>query len=97
MSCDTIATTSSWRSICCSSEYSRSGRVPASARAAHRQRIDTQSGLADSDRHRLAFLAAGPHPAVQLQVIADHADPLQHIGTVADQGRTLDGRSELAV
>src|SRR6266481_4905164 len=67
------------------------------AGAAHRQRIDAQSGLADSDGHRLAFLPARPYTAVQLQVVAHHADPLQDIGTVADQGGAFDGRAELAV
>src|ERR1700719_4442511 len=67
------------------------------AGAADGQRIDAQSGLADSDRHRLAFLPACPHPTVQLQIVADHADALQDIGAVADQSRTLDRRADLAV
>src|SRR5271168_1311505 len=67
------------------------------ARAADGERVDAQRGLADSDRHRLAFLPASPHAGVELQIVADHADPLQDIGTVADQRSALDGRADLAV
>src|SRR5450755_705113 len=63
------------------------------SRAANRQRIDAQSGLAYADRYRLAFLPARPHPAVELHVVAHHADLGQHVGAVADQCREI-GRSE---
>jgi len=60
------------------------GPAPLS-RAAHRQRIDAQRGLANADGHRLAFFAAGPDPAVEFHVVAHHAHPSQHVRAVADQ------------
>ena len=48
-------------------------------------------------RHALAVVAAGAHAGVELEVVADHADLLQHVRPVADQGRALDRRPDLAV
>src|SRR5260370_15096279 len=39
------------------------------ARAAHRQCIDAQSGMADSDRHRLAIRTSLSYTTIPLQVV----------------------------
>src|SRR5688572_13831071 len=65
--------------------------------AADREAVDAQGGLPDADRHALALLAAGAHAGVQLHVVADHRDPGQRVGAVADDGRALDRVLDLAV
>src|SRR5262249_51590926 len=52
---------------------------------------------ADAHRHVLAFLAADTYTLVKLQVVADHADVLQRLGSVADERSALHGPRELAV
>ena len=50
-----------------------SNRQPPSGRsAADRQPIETQSGLADADRHGLAVLAASADASIEFQVITNH-------------------------
>jgi len=54
----------------------RRGESP-SGRAADRQAVDAQRGLAHAHRHALTFLAAGAHARVQAHVVAYHADVLE--------------------
>ena len=78
----------------------RLGPVPASAcssRAANGQAVNAQGGLAHTDRHALAFLAAGANPAVELHVVADHGDALEALGAAANQGGAFDRVLDLAV
>src|SRR5271165_4124051 len=63
----------------------------------HGQPVHPQRGLADADRNVLTLLAAGAYALVELKVVAHHADPGQDIRTIADQGRALERRSQLAV
>src|SRR5258707_3641957 len=67
------------------------------SRAADRECIDPERRLTDADRHALSILAAGSNTVVELQVVADHRDAHQHVRTVADQGRALEGRAHAAV
>ena len=71
------------------------GRAPAappvrSARAAHGEGINLERRLPDADGHALALFAAHAHALVELEVVSDHADAREHIGTVADQRRAFD-------
>jgi len=47
--------------------------------------------------HALPILAAGSNTVVELQVVADHRDARQHVRTIADQGRALEGRAHATV
>src|SRR5260370_37117014 len=67
------------------------------SRAADRESLDPERRLADADGHALAILAAGSNTVVELQVVADHRDAGQHVGTIADQGRALEGLAHAAV
>src|SRR5437868_3496005 len=49
--------------------------------------VDFDGRDADAHGDALAFLAAGADAFVEPQVVADHADVFQRLGTVADQGR----------
>jgi hypothetical protein len=73
----------------------RPGRREAGAADRERRRCAASAGRRRPAR--LAFLAAGADAAVELQVVADHADARQHVGAVADQRRALDRRADLAV
>ena len=68
-----------------------------SARAADRQRVHAQRGLADAHRNFLAFLAAGADAVVELEVVADHRDAGHDFGAVADQRGALDRARDPAV
>ena len=63
----------------------------------HGDRVQFQGRLANAYRHRLPILAARPDAAVQSQVVADHRNPAHRLRTIADQGRTLDRRCDLAI
>src|SRR5690348_13633925 len=65
--------------------------------AADGQPVHAQGRLADAHRHALAVLAASADPAIEREIIADHGDLRQRIGTVADEGRALYRLAELAV
>src|SRR5687767_5689814 len=65
--------------------------------AADREPVHAQGRLADPDRHALAILAAGADTVVELQIVADHRHLAHRVGTVADQGRALDRRADLAL
>src|SRR5690606_31352510 len=71
--------------------------VSSSGSAADGEFIDLQGGLTHSNRHRLTVFPAGTHPPVQLEVIANHRDPAEHIRTVADQHRALHWRRHLPI
>src|SRR6267143_4237852 len=67
------------------------------SRAADRESFDPERRLDDADRHALPILAAGSNTVVEFQVVADHRDARQHIGTIADQGGALEGCAHAAV
>src|SRR6516165_8203637 len=69
----------------------------ASAGAAHREAIDPERRLTDADRNALAVLAAGADAIVELQVVADHRDARQNVGTVPDERRALEWRADATV
>src|SRR5262245_53574873 len=54
-----------------------------------REPVDADRGEAHADRHALAVLAAGPDAPVEGEVVTDARDALEHVGAVADQGRSL--------
>src|SRR5215468_1456700 len=68
-----------------------------SPRAADRDAVHAQRGLADADRHALAVLAAGADAGVELEVVADHADAIEVGRAIADQHGALERSTELAV
>src|SRR3989475_2607852 len=71
---------------------------PASyGRAADGQVVDADRRKPHTHRDRLAFLAAGAHALVQLEVAPDADDARQRLGTVADQRRALDRRGHAPV
>src|SRR5690606_33576914 len=59
-------------------------------RAADGQTVDAQRRLTHAHRHGLALLAADADAGIELQVVADHAHPVQHRRAVADQRRVAD-------
>ena len=61
-----------------------------SARAAHREPVDAQRGLAHAHRHALPFLAAGADAVVELEIVAHHRHAREHVGAVADERGALD-------
>src|SRR5919109_3672027 len=65
-------------------------------RAAHRHAIDADRRQPHTDGHRLPILAAGAHPLVELQIIPDHRDAGQHVGTIADQRGAFHRARDLA-
>src|SRR5579872_5818445 len=67
------------------------------ARAADRNAVDAQRGLADPDRNALAVLAARADAVVEFEIVADHGDAVQIGRTIADQHGALDRRATLAV
>ena len=52
--------------------------------AANRQLFNAQRRLAHADRHALPILAADAHARIQLHVIADHGDAIEHVRAIAD-------------
>src|SRR6202140_5779274 len=67
------------------------------SRAADRESFDPERRLADADGDAVSTLAAGSNTVVELQIVADHRDARQHVRTIADQGRALEGRAHAAV
>lgn len=65
------------------------------SRATYGKSVDLEGGLTDTHRHTLAILAAGADAAIKLEIVADHADPGEDLGSIADQCRPLDGRVSL--
>ena len=65
--------------------------------AADGQAIDFDGRNAHADRHGLSVFAAGADAFVEFQIVADHRDARQHVGTVADQRCAFDRRGNLAV
>src|SRR5260370_5218878 len=59
--------------------------------------IDFNCRDADADRNGLSIFAAGAHAFIEFQIVADHRNARQHIGSVADQGCALDGGRDLSV
>ena len=59
--------------------------------------VELDGGHADTDRHALAFLAAGADAFIEPQVVAHHRDILQRLGAVADQRSVLYRRGDLAI
>ena len=53
--------------------------------------------MANADGYALAILATGANARVQFHVVANHGNPRQGIGTIADQGCTLDGCADFSV
>jgi hypothetical protein len=60
-----------------------------SARAADRERVNAQSGLADTHGNALPLLAAGADALIELQVITDHGDTREYVRAVANERRPL--------
>src|SRR5437899_1110321 len=65
--------------------------------AADGHTVDFNCWDADADGNRLSIFAAGADAFIEFQIVADHRNPRQHIGSVADQGCALDGGRDLAV
>src|SRR5258707_15483736 len=65
--------------------------------APDRDALHAQGGLADADRYPLAILATSADAGIALEVIADHADPVEVGRAVADQHRALERLRQLAV
>src|SRR5688572_29108611 len=63
--------------------------------SSNRDVIDPNGGQSDADGHRLTLLAAGADAFIEFQIVADHRDLRQNIGTAADQCRALDGPGDL--
>src|SRR5271163_50520 len=72
-------------------------RPTSCAGAADRQTVHAQGWLADADRNTLSVLAAGADPLVEAEVVADHGDFGQSIGSIADQRGALNRGPDLAV
>src|SRR5271157_1186482 len=53
-------------------------------------------GNADTDWNSLAVFAAGADAFVELEVVPNHGNARQHVGTVADQRCAFDRRGDLA-
>src|SRR6202045_3870147 len=68
-----------------------------SAGAADRESFDPERRLTDADGNALPILAAGSNTVVELQVVADHRDARQHVRTIADEGRALEGCAHATV
>src|SRR5690625_3190763 len=67
------------------------------SRTTHGHSIDFQCRLANPDRHALTILATGADPAIELQVITDHADSRQNLRAAANQGSPLHRPSDSAI
>src|SRR3954447_510348 len=65
--------------------------------SADRNAFHPQCRLANADRNALAVLAAGSNARVELEVIADHAHPVEVGGSVSDQHGALEWGPALAV
>src|SRR5262245_59494501 len=68
-----------------------------SAGPADRDAVHAQGGLADAHRHALAVLAARTDTRIELEIVADHPDPVEVGRTVADQHGSLQRLRQLAV
>src|SRR5262245_2293793 len=68
-----------------------------SAGPADRDAVHTQGGLADAYRHALAVLAAGADARIELEIVADHRNPVEVGRSVADQHGSLQRLRQLAV
>src|SRR5208283_891454 len=65
--------------------------------AADGQAVDLDGWDAYADGNGLSIFAAGADAFIEFQIIADHRNPGQDIGPVADKRCPLDGRSDLSV
>src|SRR5512146_2871482 len=65
--------------------------------AADGEAVDLEGRDADADGDGLAVFAAGAYAFVEFEIVADHAYARQNVGAVADQGRILHRRRNLAV
>src|SRR5690348_11434204 len=65
--------------------------------AADRQILHLQGRLTYPHGNALPVFAAGSDAVIQLEVIADHGDPGQHVRTVTDERRPFQGRADAAV
>src|SRR5882724_3380187 len=72
-------------------------RAPALPGSSNRDAVHAQGGLADADGHPLAVLAAGADAGIELEVVADHADPVEVGRAIADQHGALERLRQLAV
>src|SRR5207249_4501392 len=66
-------------------------------RASHGEMADLDRGNAHAHRDALPVLAAGADAGVEFEVVADGGDARQHCRPVADEGRALYRRGDLAV
>src|SRR5712692_1404597 len=73
------------------------GHPSSSPRPADGDAVHAQGGLADADRHALAVLAAGADTRIELEVVPDHAHPVEVGRAVADQHGALERLCKLAV
>src|SRR5690349_5835800 len=65
--------------------------------AAHPQPVDAPGGPPDAHRDAPALLAARADARIELHVVADHHDPGERVGAVADDGGALHRVLDLAV
>src|SRR5262249_50603473 len=65
--------------------------------AAYGHAVQFQSGNADAHGDGLAVLAARAHAFIEFQIIANHGNFGERVGTVADQGAVLERRGNLAI
>src|SRR5262252_5137087 len=66
-------------------------------RAANGQRINAKGRLPNPHRDALPILAAGADAGIELHVVADHGNASHGVGTVADERRSFDRCTDLAV
>src|SRR5258708_39929668 len=61
------------------------------------QPVDFECRDADAYGHGLSVFAAGSYAFVEFEVVADHRNSRQYVGTIADQRRAFDGGGDLTV
>src|ERR1700674_6130109 len=65
--------------------------------AADGQAVNFNRWDAAADGNSLSIFAAGADAFIEFQIVADHRNPRQHIGSIADQGCALDRGGNLSV
>src|SRR5437879_6100670 len=66
-------------------------------RSTHGHAIELRSRHADTYRHSLPVFAAGADTFIELQIVSNHRNASQRVGTIADQCRSTNWRGHVAV